>query len=911
MVSYFRQKTDSPALIHFGEQLAAVLKQLPKTGPLFPYLRSVRGCDRATEFKQRCTGVGIDGVTRPSFGVPELDALLRPAQVIPNNAVVQQGTPGSGQSAGTPVVPEPHYFVACIEGSAGSGKSTLALHCAAQHAKMGATVIYISTDWSFAQALGLWDSYNLGLPASPLDGDGYRYAGPDAHSGPDDDANPDKRVELKPLQSKAGEYVSNSSKSAAELIADRVSPLTDTAGRTGEVYFLDLSREDLGDEWSFTERFLGSLKRPSQVDKGAHDLVVVDSLPGLEVLSGQIDSYGSQVGAEVHLSRLIRLASESRMDLLYTAGSAEPAGRNMRAEAQADFVYQLAADTCYGTPKRQLRIVKARGYSHLLAPSIIEFRNEKATYSSAKEDLDHKARSNYYAYLYPSLGSLLASIKEKLLRIGDNSDPSEERAVCATGIQFLDNLLVRASSSERSTQAQPTSSLADRFGVPAGTALSVVGDQHNHKSAVGMAFARYTFTRIGRRVFGLLQVSSEKEPKEEDCLPPLPLRSVNSWHRYRLESIADEDFGVGIRNGVRNNTNTFIAALRSGSPGGDRSYILDLKRIVRRLWKEIGKVESSLEQWHALPLPKFKVESVSDLNEGENARILQVRRILRLCFLIASRPTISRRALLVTTRFVMLQDFARKAAHYMAMRFDPQIGGILDFLQEEVSLSPKARFELARFFRSDFTEYYETLILDSLDYRRLVGSDVVPSILFDIVRRCSFEILARMKIKAAEDPPQLGQDRFKWLAPVSAEESVRLRIVVDDLRAVREAAVRASRGEEFEDFLSTLTTFLRARNLTSCLIESSSGDSDGGGLGPLGRPERVISVNVSKVRFKGGSRVAISVDPAVQNDYHGVVRELKLVELKSSYAPYPRMRIPFVRSCSIARPRDGKGTTVK
>ena len=67
VVSYFRQKTDSPALIHFGEQLAAALKQLPKTGPLFPYLRSVRGCDRATEFKQRCTGLGIVGVTLHSY----------------------------------------------------------------------------------------------------------------------------------------------------------------------------------------------------------------------------------------------------------------------------------------------------------------------------------------------------------------------------------------------------------------------------------------------------------------------------------------------------------------------------------------------------------------------------------------------------------------------------------------------------------------------------------------------------------------------------------------------------------------------------------------------------------------------------------------------------------------------------
>jgi integrase len=36
---------------------------LPANGPLFPYLRTVRCCDRATEFRQRCEGLGIRGVT--------------------------------------------------------------------------------------------------------------------------------------------------------------------------------------------------------------------------------------------------------------------------------------------------------------------------------------------------------------------------------------------------------------------------------------------------------------------------------------------------------------------------------------------------------------------------------------------------------------------------------------------------------------------------------------------------------------------------------------------------------------------------------------------------------------------------------------------------------------------------------
>jgi integrase len=44
-----------------------VLRSLPARGPLFPYLRGVRAADRATEFKQRCRGLKISGVTLHSY----------------------------------------------------------------------------------------------------------------------------------------------------------------------------------------------------------------------------------------------------------------------------------------------------------------------------------------------------------------------------------------------------------------------------------------------------------------------------------------------------------------------------------------------------------------------------------------------------------------------------------------------------------------------------------------------------------------------------------------------------------------------------------------------------------------------------------------------------------------------------
>lgn len=67
VIHYARQKTGAIALVRFGSLVEAILKSLPASGPLFPYLRTVRSGDRATEFAQRCRGLGIAGVTLHSY----------------------------------------------------------------------------------------------------------------------------------------------------------------------------------------------------------------------------------------------------------------------------------------------------------------------------------------------------------------------------------------------------------------------------------------------------------------------------------------------------------------------------------------------------------------------------------------------------------------------------------------------------------------------------------------------------------------------------------------------------------------------------------------------------------------------------------------------------------------------------
>jgi integrase len=71
IICFVRMKTrwraQQPPQIRFGKEVEAILTTLPRTGPLFPYLQKVEPGHRATEFRQRCLGLGIQGVTLHSY----------------------------------------------------------------------------------------------------------------------------------------------------------------------------------------------------------------------------------------------------------------------------------------------------------------------------------------------------------------------------------------------------------------------------------------------------------------------------------------------------------------------------------------------------------------------------------------------------------------------------------------------------------------------------------------------------------------------------------------------------------------------------------------------------------------------------------------------------------------------------
>jgi integrase len=66
-VAYFRMKTGSRVMFHFGDCVAEILKRLPSHGTFFQKISKSREADRATLFKRRCALRGVSGVTLHSY----------------------------------------------------------------------------------------------------------------------------------------------------------------------------------------------------------------------------------------------------------------------------------------------------------------------------------------------------------------------------------------------------------------------------------------------------------------------------------------------------------------------------------------------------------------------------------------------------------------------------------------------------------------------------------------------------------------------------------------------------------------------------------------------------------------------------------------------------------------------------
>jgi hypothetical protein len=91
VLAYARSKTGSPAFIHFGPAVETVLRSLPTKGLLLPKIALWMEKHRAKEFKRRCVGLGIHGVTLHSYRYAWAERAKQCGYPDPSNAMADAG----------------------------------------------------------------------------------------------------------------------------------------------------------------------------------------------------------------------------------------------------------------------------------------------------------------------------------------------------------------------------------------------------------------------------------------------------------------------------------------------------------------------------------------------------------------------------------------------------------------------------------------------------------------------------------------------------------------------------------------------------------------------------------------------------------------------------------------------------
>lgn len=67
LISFQRMKSGTLVKLHFGDQIAGLLKTLPSKGPLFPKLSNSTESDRAKQFWRSCRRLRLSGITLHSY----------------------------------------------------------------------------------------------------------------------------------------------------------------------------------------------------------------------------------------------------------------------------------------------------------------------------------------------------------------------------------------------------------------------------------------------------------------------------------------------------------------------------------------------------------------------------------------------------------------------------------------------------------------------------------------------------------------------------------------------------------------------------------------------------------------------------------------------------------------------------
>ncbi|MBR9800408.1 hypothetical protein GYB59_01320 [bacterium] len=323
---------------------------------------------------------------RIEFGIPSIDELIWTSPVQPTPASLSTRESLS------------------IIGPDGVGKSVLAMHAASwywlntryhaetkreEDARVGREplIIYVSTDFRFAQFLETWQAFGLHRPALRMkalnalaDFNFLRYGTPDwgrvgecvTSLSSEEHSPPDLLVPLQPATpfEHPPEWLklSHTPDSDAGILQWKsIKDLLNGEDISGEqpVWFLDLADFSGGDDWLLINRLCGLLSSlNSELAPGIPHLFIVDAVEGVEAMTGDIDPFGTQHSRRSRVAQFMRTAANAHVSTMLILEETS-SGEKLPEEFITDTVVRIRNVKDEDYTRRTVSIEKARGSSHV------------------------------------------------------------------------------------------------------------------------------------------------------------------------------------------------------------------------------------------------------------------------------------------------------------------------------------------------------------------------------------------------------------------------------------------------------------------------------------------------------------------------------------------------------------------
>lgn len=716
-------------------------------------------------------------------------------------------------------------------GPDGTGKSVLALHLVSRYyadsyaAEGAPTILYISTDLRFEKAKSIWQNFALGIP--------YERDIPCERAS-------DKWERKRPrVERPAGSFdpipLSPTGSDMADFLEGRP--------RNG-FGFLDLAASSAGDDWGYVIRALSLL----DANIRGH-LVVIDSVAGFEMLTGETDAFGERTARRARIAHIMRTAQKSCHIVFVVEESQE--GAHLPEEFVTDTVIRLRRRTVGGSMRRTLEIEKSRGRAHAsgehpygildgLGSSTGIWENPDEPRSSIWSDPDEPEPgdekkgppTNTYVQLYYSLQYRNQRIKARQ-GAGTAVGTGE---VASFGIRYLDEMLAQNEAGDCPAWSEN--------GLWCGKTSSLIGDPGTGKSDLGYSFLCEGFRYYAERLVRLTEAFEAEafgdESVREACdrlenwlaagPAQAPVRPTAPGYGGVKSLAAFVGLVKEIDARVRRRVEGVVL-------GGEKNVLDAANRLrIHQTWLP----PRSLNDTSPRKRPLRRVQYPWKWSEQNPEHPLEVADWL------LRHPAYASPAVLITTDDVKSDELARRFVQWL-----------------EPVLASAARGGRAN------ARDYETMLFNyaaqHLICRRLEAQDATGPLLFHIIE---WTLLEAQRLLFGPVLPNIAYNR--------SSQSWRIRMVIDNFRILRDMypAVR-----EDPLFLPLLIFYLGRERVTSLIVDTDSGRPDKDPSDEVNRELRSLVTHqlyTWEVPFFGQRRIAIASVPPLSRDCKGVIREVRL-----------------------------------